>query len=151
MLGRTEIEALIPHREPFLWIDRVLSLSETRIEAEKDIGADLPVFRGHYPHFPIMPGVLLCEALFQAGALLIAHRLRQDGETKAGVPVLTRIGVAKFKLPVGPGDTVRLEARLSERLADAWFLKGKVLVNGKTAVKVDFACALADLKTPDSC
>lgn len=141
----------IPHRPPFLWVDRVVSVDQTSLIAEKDIPADLEIFKGHYPHHPIMPGVILCEAVFQAGALLISQLLQEKSSDKSaampkGVPVLTRINGAKFKREVGPGDTVTLQVKLKEQVGPAWFLKGKVLLHNKTAVKVDFACALAEDK-----
>ena len=93
------IQKRIPHRSPFLWLDRVLDLDigNGAIRAEKMLPADLDIFQGHYPDYPIMPGVLLCEAVFQAGALLIGEMLKGEKEI-TGVPVLTRILRAKFKL-----------------------------------------------------
>ena len=142
------ILARIPHRPPFLWVDRVLRVEGGTLIAEKTVPADLDIFQGHYPRHPIMPGVLLCEAVFQAGAILIAELLRQqnDGSSPgaAGVPVLTRITGARFKREVKPGETITLEVRLQEQIGPAWFLKGKVLVHDKTAVKVEFACTMAE-------
>lgn len=135
------IEERIPHRPPFLWLDRVLEIGNESIRAEKTLPSDLEVFQGHYPDYPIMPGVLLCEAVFQAGALLISEMLQGEEEI-TGVPVLTRILNAKFKREAGPGDTVEIRAALTERLGPAWFLKGSVRVKGKIAVQVGFACAL---------
>lgn len=142
----------IPHRPPFLWLDKVVQVEEKSLTAEKTIPTDLDIFQGHYPHYPIVPGVILCEAVFQAGALLISTLLQpQTGDDKAalpgGVPVLTRINSAKFKREVKPGDTITLKVKLKEQVGPAWFLKGKVLLDGKTAVKVDFACALSDDKS----
>jgi 3-hydroxyacyl-[acyl-carrier-protein] dehydratase len=131
----------IPHRPPFLWLDRVLEVDNESIRAEKAIPADLEIFKGHYPDYPLMPGVLLCEAVFQAGALLIGE-LVKGNEKITGVPVLTRINNAKFKREVRPGDTIEIRAALKEQLGSAWFLKGSVRVGGKIAVKVEFACAL---------
>lgn len=132
----------IPHRPPFLWLDRVLDISGETIRAEKKIPEDLALFQGHYPEYPLMPGVLLCEAVFQAGALLIGEMLRgEGGEQGGGVPVLTRILGAKFKREVRPGDTLEIIAALVERMGPAWLLKGSVRVSGKTAVQVEFACA----------
>lgn len=141
ILSRDEIMARIPHRPPFLWLDRVLVLEAEHIRAEKAIEPDLDLLRGHYPDYPLMPGVLLCEAVFQAGALLIAEGL-DPAERAAGVPVLTRIQGARFKREVRPGDTITIEARLRERVGPAWFLKGAVKVAGKVAVRVEFSCAL---------
>lgn len=132
----------IPHRPPFLWLDRVLEINETAIRAEKTIDPALPLFQGHYPGYPLMPGVLLCEAVFQAGALLIGELLGGPAAMpEGGMPVLTRIMGAKFKREVRPGDTVEITATLIERMGPAWLLKGSVRVNGKTAVQVEFACA----------
>ncbi|MFZ5759319.1 MAG: 3-hydroxyacyl-ACP dehydratase FabZ family protein [Thermodesulfobacteriota bacterium] len=143
--SRGFILSRLPHRPPFLWVDEVVMLEEDRLVATTTISADLDLFRGHYPHYPLMPGVLLCEAVFQAGALLIAERLRAEGEgdvSPAGVPVLTRILGARFKREVRPGDVIRIEVRLKEQVGPAWFLAGKVLVHERTAVTVDFACTL---------
>lgn len=119
-------------------------LEDDRLVATTAIAPDLDLFRGHYPHYPLMPGVLLCEAVFQAGALLIAERLRagRDGVAMSGVPVLTRILGARFKREVRPGDVIRIEVKLKEQVGPAWFLAGKVLVHERTAVIVDFACTL---------
>lgn len=133
----------IPHRPPFLWLDRVMELSDQLIRAEKFIDPALDVFRGHYPDYPLMPGVLLCEAVFQAGALLIAELSAGEGSV-AGVPVLARIQGARFKREVRPGDTVAIEARIREKVGSAWFLKGTVRVRGKIAVQVEFSCAVKE-------
>ncbi|MFH1215351.1 MAG: 3-hydroxyacyl-ACP dehydratase FabZ family protein [Pseudomonadota bacterium] len=138
----------IPHRPPFLWVDRVVTIEENQLVAEKTIPVDLDIFQGHYPDYPIMPGVILCEAVFQAGAILIAELMRRQTasvETNAGeqsIPVLTRILGAKFKREVKPGEVIQIKVKLKEQVGSAWFLSGKILVNDRTAVKVDFACAL---------
>ena len=140
-MQREDIERLIPHREPFLWIDEVIEISESRIVARKMISESLDVFRGHYPDFPVLPGVLLCEAIFQAGAILISS----SAAFKPGqVPVVTRINNTKFRKMVRPGDVLDIEAELTETLANAFFLTGKVSVDGKTAVRLEFACAAAE-------
>jgi 3-hydroxyacyl-[acyl-carrier-protein] dehydratase len=134
----------IPHRPPFLWLDRVLEISGESIKAEKHIPQDLDIFQGHYPDYPLMPGVLLCEAVFQAGALLLSELMRSESAStaqQAAVPVLTRILGAKFKREVRPGDTLDITAHLVERLGPAWLMKGAVRVAGKIAVQVEFACA----------
>ena len=141
--GQEFITARIPHREPFLWLDRVLELSMDSICAEKNFPADLSLFAGHYPDYPLVPGVILCEAVFQAGALLIGELLGEE-ETIHEVPVLTRILGAKFKRKVRPGDTVEIRAALKEYVGSAWFLKGSVRVAGKVAVQVEFACMVKD-------
>lgn len=139
------ILARIPHRPPFLWLDRVLEITPETIRAEKLVPLDLDIFQGHYPEYPLMPGVLLCEAVFQAGALLIGELIRQEpsvaGHAENSVPVLTRILGAKFKREVHPGDMLEISTTLVERMGPAWLLKGSVRVRGKMAVQVEFACA----------
>lgn len=132
----------LPHRPPFLWVDRILAVDETGAETEKKIPADLDLFAGHYPGYPLLPGVLLCEAAFQTGAILISHTLSRAEEPAAGVPVVTRITSAKFKRQVRPGDTIRTAVSLKEILGPAWFLKGTVTVAGKVALQVEFGCTL---------
>jgi len=140
--SKEEIYRAIPHRPPFLWVDRIMSRTEESIETEKHIPADLDVFKGHYPDRPIMPGVLLCEAIFQSGALLLSSSMQ--GETTQKVPVLTRISDAKFKREVKPGDTVQIKVDIKEKVGPAWFMKGRLEIAGKIAVKVEFACALTE-------
>jgi 3-hydroxyacyl-[acyl-carrier-protein] dehydratase len=144
-----EIYQSIPHRPPFLWVDKIISLAPESIETEKFISPDLDVFKGHYPNYPIMPGVLLCEAVFQSGALLMADNLkRMESPSQPGLmPVLTRIKGAKFKREVKPGDTIRIQVKVDESVGNVWFFKGKVTVDDKIVLKVDFGCALVD--SPD--
>jgi len=134
---------LIPHRPPFLWVDRIVSLEPDRIETEKVIPADLDLFKGHYPAHPLMPGVLLCEAIFQSGALLIAAAQKRENAMES-VPLLTRIKNAKFKREVRPGERVSIRVVVQEKIGPAWFLSGKLMVAGKMAVSVEFACALIE-------
>lgn len=141
----TEISSLIPHRAPFLWVDKIISYANETIITEKKIPPDLDIFTGHYPGNPIMPGVLLCEAIFQSGALLIG-KIKQSHITELDnsltLPVLTRISNAKFKRNVLPGDIVQIKVRLTETLSSVSFFKGTMKVGGKTAVQVDFACTM---------
>lgn len=142
------VTALIPHRPPFLWIDRIVSYEEGIMVAEKTIPEDLDIFQGHYPEHPILPGVILCEALFQTGALLIARMLQDEQNIAHGVPVLTRIEGARFKRPVGPGSVIQMQVNLKEKVAGSWFLKGILRVQEKVAVQVDFSCAMASIPRP---
>ena len=137
-----EIYARIPHRPPFLWVDRIVSLGKDEIETEKEIPNDLDIFAGHYPEHPLMPGVLLCEAAFQTGAILMSEVVSLDSGAERKVPVLTRIVSAKFKREVHPGDTIRMQVKVTDSVGSAWFMKGKVLVRGKVAVRLEFACML---------
>ncbi|MBE0481171.1 MAG: 3-hydroxyacyl-ACP dehydratase FabZ [Dehalococcoidia bacterium] len=135
-----EVLKAIPHRPPFLFVDNVNELDQSRIRASREISPSEPFFQGHYPGNPIMPGVLICESIFQAGAILLSSLIEDPAE---GVPVLTRISNAKFKNMVKPGSLLELEAELVEKLGSAYFLKGKASVAGKTVVTVEFAVSLA--------
>jgi len=135
-----EVLNAIPHRPPFLFVDRIVELSGTKIKTAKEIRADEPVFAGHYPGQPIMPGALICESIFQTGAILLSKIL---GGMGGGIPVLTRINNAKLKSIVRPGDTLDIEAELVEKVSNAYFMKGKASVGGKTSVTVDFTVTLA--------
>lgn len=132
----------IPHRPPFLFVDQIVEIDESRIVTRKEVDAKADFFRGHYPNHPVMPGVLVCEACFQAGALLIAHRIGGYDESQ-GLPVLTRISDARFKRMVSPGETLEIEVTLDDVLGEAFFLTGRATVEGQLAVRVAFACMLA--------
>jgi len=135
-----QIKQAIPHREPFLLVDEILELGEKRIVCAKRLTGDEFWFAGHYPGQPVMPGVLLCEAAMQAGAILLS-KFVEGAEGK--VPVATRLNDVKFKKIVRPGDRIEMEVDLNERLADAFFLTAKVTVEGKVAVRFDFGCTVA--------
>ena len=146
-LSRAQIEDLIPHRDPFLWIDAVDELEPARIVARKWIPPELPVFAGHYPGQPVLPGVLLCEIAMQAGAVLIARQgMAEISDRK--VPVATRLNNVKFRQMVRPGDTVVATVELTDRAGQAYFLTGKLTVEGKAVAQLDFACALAEPTGP---
>lgn len=138
------IQAAIPHREPFLLIDAIVEQSEDRIVCRKTFTGDEFWYRGHYPQFPITPGVLLCEAAMQAGAVLLSKRVADDPTL---VPVATRANNVQFKKMVLPGDTVLIETQLVEQLANAFFMKARVTVDGKVAVRFEFACTLTKPET----
>ena len=134
-----EIHNAIPHREPFLMVDRIIEKTDSHIECEKHFSGEEYFYAGHFPSFPITPGVLLCEAAMQAGAILLSG-LMTEGDGR--IPVATRMNDIKFKHMVRPGQTIRILVDLTERLADAFFMKAKVTCEGKVAVRFEFACAL---------
>ena len=140
-MNRQEILDAIPHRDPFLLVDDILERSDTRIVGSKTFGGGEWFFAGHYPGHPLVPGVLLCEAAMQCGAILLSSYFAAD---HSKVPVATRINDVRFKRMVRPGETILMEVELTERLADAFFLKAKVSVNGKVAVRLEFACTAAN-------
>jgi len=135
-----QILKAIPHRPPFLFVDKVIELTDTKIRAKKEISPEEPFFKGHYPGNPIMPGVLICESIFQTGAILLSSII---GDISKGTPVLTRINNAKFKNMVRPGAILELEAELVEKVGNAFFMKGKATSEGKMVVTVEFAVSLA--------
>lgn len=139
-MSREQIEAAIPHRAPFLLLDEIVSWEPARIVCRKTFAPTEAFYAGHYPHFPITPGVLLCEAGMQAGAVLLSKHVEPDGK---GVPVATRMNEVRFKRMVRPGETIEIEVDLVERLADAFFLKAKVTCGGQVAVRFEFAVTLA--------
>lgn len=142
-LSLDQIRDAIPHRDPFLWIDEVVEITEQHIVARKVLSPDLDVFRGHYPHYPVLPGVLQCEACFQAGAILVS-RLQSVGAGQ--VPVVTRVNNVKFRHMLRPGDVMELEVQLTERLQNTYFMTGKVSAGGRVAARLEFACTAATME-----
>jgi 3-hydroxyacyl-[acyl-carrier-protein] dehydratase len=130
----------IPHRPPFLFVDSIVESGPTKTKTTKHIRPDEPFFAGHYPGYPIMPGALICESIFQTGAILLSKII---GGMEGGIPVLTRISNAKFKSIVRPGSTLDIEAELVEKVSNAYFMKGKASVGGRTSVTVEFAVTVA--------
>lgn len=140
-MSLAQIQATIPHRPPFLLIDEIVEQDDNTIVCRKRFTGDEFWYAGHYPDYPITPGVILCEAAMQAGAVLLSkHADAQPG----AVPVATRANNVQFRDMVLPGSEVMIEVELTERLADAFFLKAKVTnqASGKLACRFEFACTL---------
>lgn len=134
------IEDAIPHRPPMRLLDEVVEEGEGRIVCRKTFRADEFFVQGHFPDYPLVPGVILCECCMQAGAIVLGSRAPGPGQ----VPVATRIDNVKFKRMVRPGDTVEVEATLNENLGTAYYMTGKVTIGGKLAARLDFACSVVD-------
>ncbi|MBQ2622217.1 MAG: beta-hydroxyacyl-ACP dehydratase [Thermoguttaceae bacterium] len=148
MQASPEILNAIPHRPPFLYVDTIVERKEDGIVCRKTFEPDEYFFAGHYPDFPLVPGVILCEAAMQAGAVFLSERIQkeeteQSGETKK-FPVATRINDVKFKKMVRPGDTVEITVTLKEKLSNAYFLSANVTVDGKTAARLEFAVTISN-------
>ncbi|TWT48650.1 3-hydroxyacyl-ACP dehydratase FabZ family protein [Botrimarina hoheduenensis] len=147
-MSREQIQAAIPHRDPFLLIDEVVEQSDVRIVCAKQFSGEEFWYRGHYPDYPLTPGVLLCEACLQAGAVLLSKitETAQGGQGNAGgVPVATRLNNVQFREMVRPGDAITVEVDLVEQVSNAFFMKGRVTnqSSGKLAARCEFACTVA--------
>lgn len=129
------VKDLIPQREPFLFVDSINDRGENTIQTSYKVTGDEDFFKGHFPGNPIMPGVLLQEALFQSGACLMA------GKDGAGLGVVTRVSNGKFKGMVKPGDTIEMSVELMDQAANAFYFKGRTKVDGKVVLALEFACA----------
>ena len=131
----------MPQREPFLFVDRVIAVTDNSIKTEKQVKADEPFFAGHFPGRPVMPGVLICEAVFQSSSILMSKRSGASSND-ARIPLITRIANVKLKRVVLPGDLMEVEVKLKEILGRAAYMSGKVKVVGKTVLTVEFTAML---------
>ena len=121
-----------------LLVDEIVEWQAERIVCRKTFSPDEWFFQGHYPDYPLVPGVILCESAMQAGAVLLSKLI--DGK---GVPVAGRLKDVKFKRMVRPGETILLDVTLEERVQDAFFLSAKVFCDDKLTVTLNFAVTLA--------
>jgi 3-hydroxyacyl-[acyl-carrier-protein] dehydratase len=139
-LDLVEIMAILPHRYPFLLIDRVVEMErKKRIVAIKNVTFNEPHFQGHFPDYPIMPGVLIVEAIAQAGGALLLTEIPDRDEK---LMVFTGIDSAKFKLPVTPGDQLRIEVNVLNWRTSAVKMHGSVTVGGKVVSEATVTCML---------
>jgi 3-hydroxyacyl-[acyl-carrier-protein] dehydratase len=145
----TEVEKLIPHRPPFLFVDEIVAHEGETLVARRTWRADEDFYRGHYPGAPITPGVLLSEAVFQTGACLMAKLMAStagSGEAGTaaqgrGVPLLSKVSDIRFRQPVYPGDTVTIEVKRKETVGEFHFLTGVMKNGDKKVMNVEFAVA----------
>lgn len=133
-----EVLSLLPQKPPFLFVDKVVGREEGSITTSLTLTGDEDFFKGHFPGNPIMPGVLLQEASFQSGALLMAS---MSGN---GLGVVTKVSNAKFKNFVKPGDELIMQVSLVDQVSNAYYMKGKSTVNGKVVMAIEFSCALIE-------
>lgn len=135
-----EIKKVIPHRYPFLLVDRVLELEEESIKAIKNVTANEEFFNGHFPGQPIMPGVLQVEALAQTGAIMLMTQQADDPQET--LMVFTGINKCKFRRQVVPGDQLVLEVELVNKKRNFVTMSGKATVEGKIACELEASAAL---------
>jgi 3-hydroxyacyl-[acyl-carrier-protein] dehydratase len=142
------VKALIPHRPPFLFVDEIVSESADGLVAKRTWRAEENFYEGHYPNAPITPGVLLCEAVFQTGALFMARQAQVSGAAPgSGVPLLSKIADVRFRTPIYPGDTVLIEVKKKEVVAGFTMMSGNIKkTDGTRVLNVDFTVAW---KTPE--
>ena len=140
----TDVYRTIPHRPPFLFVDRVVAEEGDSLTAVRLLRDDEAHFVGHYPGNPIMPGVLLCEAAFQAGAILLVKR--EGGAIGNRTPVLTRISDARFKNIARPGDALTIRVTWKEAHGRFHFLHGLITSGERKILSVDFGLALIEEK-----
>nr|HET7858886.1 3-hydroxyacyl-ACP dehydratase FabZ [Caldimonas sp.] len=137
-----EILKRLPHRYPILMVDRVLELEHRkRIRAIKNVTINEPYFVGHFPHRPVMPGVMMLEALAQAAALLAYDAVDAKPDDKS-VYYFAGIDAARFKRPVEPGDQIVLDVTLERMKAGIFKFQARASVGGETAVEADLMCAV---------
>jgi 3-hydroxyacyl-[acyl-carrier-protein] dehydratase len=137
-----EIQRILPHRYPFLLIDRVIDLTRReRIVAIKNVTINEPYFQGHFPNLPIMPGVLIVEAIAQAGGALLLTEV-EDRDNK--LMVFTGIERARFRRPIVPGDQVRIEVDVKSWRMNAVRMEGKAFVGEKRVAEATVTCQLVE-------
>jgi 3-hydroxyacyl-[acyl-carrier-protein] dehydratase len=147
LLDVEAIQRLLPHRPPFLLVDRVVALVPgERLVAWKSVTMNEPFFQGHFPGAPVMPGVLILEALAQAAALL-ALKSMTDEEVREKLTYLMGIDGARFRRRVVPGDRLELEVSIDKRKGPVWKMKGVARVDGQVAAEGEFMAMLADRET----
>ena len=135
-----DIKKILPHRYPFLLVDRVLETTEEKITALKNVTANEEFFNGHFPGQPIMPGVLQVEALAQAGAILLMTQKVEDPENS--IMVFTGIKNAKFRRQVVPGDQLKLVVELGQMRRNFVTMTGVATVDGEIACELEASAAI---------
>lgn len=137
-----EIMKYLPHRYPFLLVDRILEIGEAKIVGLKNVTINEPFFQGHFPGHPIMPGVLLIEAMAQVGGIFAFKSMNATPETK--VVYFMGIDKARFRKPVLPGDQIRFELELLKKRGPVYSFKGNAFVDGKLVAEAELLATIVD-------
>jgi beta-hydroxyacyl-ACP dehydratase FabZ len=135
------IRDILPHRYPMLLVDRIEELEPDRIVGIKNVTVNEPFFVGHFPDFPVMPGVMIIESMAQVAGVLVLSTI-PDRHTK--LVLLASVDEAKFRKPVRPGDQLRIEMKLSKRKATIAKMYGTATVNGEVVAEAVMLCKLTD-------
>lgn len=144
VLEINEIMNLLPHRYPFLLVDRVTELvTGESIKAYKNVSFNEPFFQGHFPGKPLMPGVLIVEAMAQAGGLMVLHGFTPE-ERQSKLFLFTAIESAKFRRPVCPGDRLDIQCRLLRQKFKIWRIAGQAHVDGQLVAEAELSAAVVD-------
>ena len=137
-----QIQQLLPHRYPFLLVDRVIEIvPDQSIIAIKNVTINEPFFTGHFPGHPVMPGVLIVEAMAQSAGLLTQLSARMKGGSPSALFYLVKVDNARFNAPVVPGDQLRMEVRLKRLLRNMGLFEARTLVDGKEVASCELMCA----------
>ena len=142
-----DIQKILPHRYPFLLVDRVVSLEPSKsIEAYKNVSISEPVFQGHFPDHPIYPGVMIIEGMAQAGGVLAFKSMDEAGQedTANKVVYFMSIDKAKFRKPVVPGDRLVYKLSVIKNKGAVWFLDGKAYVDDKLVAEAELKAMIVD-------
>ncbi|MGI6400660.1 MAG: 3-hydroxyacyl-ACP dehydratase FabZ family protein [Thermoguttaceae bacterium] len=143
--SRAAVLASIPHRPPFLFIDDIVKWLDNGVVCVYRFKKDEYFFEGHYPDMPIVPGVILCEAAMQAGAVYTARIINDDNKDKQGkFPVVGRMNNIKFKNVVKPGQLIEMTVVMKEKIAGAYIFKAKTTCEEKPVVSFEFIVTLID-------
>ena len=136
-----EISAVLPHRYPMLMVDRIVEIGDDAVVGIKNVTANEPHFNGHFPGFPVMPGVLIIEAMAQVGGILIS---RVNANARGKVMFLASVDEAKFRKPVVPGDQLRIEMKILKMKHTVAKLKGTATVEGVLVAEATLMCKVAN-------
>ena len=135
------IRDILPHRYPMLLVDSIIELEEERIVGIKNVTINEPFFSGHFPDFPVMPGVLIVEAMAQVAGVLV---LKSIPDRHSKLVLLASVEQAKFRRPVLPGDQLRIEMKMMKRKATVVKMYGAAMVEGNVVAEAEVMCKLAD-------
>jgi 3-hydroxyacyl-[acyl-carrier-protein] dehydratase len=144
MSASEEVLRAIPHRPPFLFVDEVLELREDGAITQLTIKENFDFFQGHYPGNPIMPGVIICEAVFQSAAIFLVQKYQGEYAVKKITPVLGRIMNARFREMVKPGDVLTIEVSIQEKVGIFFMCKGVVKNGDKRSLNIEYTLALKE-------